>query len=668
MTPLAKYISVLVCLFALKTGQIYSRDKTDSLKNELKNAVHDTTRLRIYGELINEEPNNEVWSGYTEQMHVLAERNLAKNPSEALKKIYLKYLAIAFNYYGMLENDKGDIQKSMLFYEKAIAIAEKINDKNLNAEIFQNLGYEYQKTGDIAKAMDYFQKSLKISEELNNLDLMATTLNSLGTVYKSVGDTLRAIENFKKSYGILNKLGDKTNVARALTLIGSVYYDAGNMTKALDYYTGSLKINEERNDKYAIANCYNNIGTVYGVNKDWPKALTCFLKSLEIQKEIGDKYSIAASYRNIGAVYFKQNDLSGSLKYSLKSLELSGELGFPELIRNSADILSKIYRKQKKPAQALEMYDLYILMRDSIRNDQNKKISIEAQIQAEFDKKEAVFKAEKEKEILQLEIEKSESTLLAQQRKSAVIISVISGLLLITLLVFILFRNHSRKKQREIEFEKSALEYEQQALRAQMNPHFIFNAINSIQKYILKGNQQEAYDYLARFAKLIRIVLNNSQEKALQLDQELEMIQLYVELEQLRFSNSFDFDLQVDENVNGYEITVPAMLIQPYIENAIWHGLMNLENERKGMLNLAISQSEGLLKIRIEDNGIGRDRSKEYRQDDSHRSVGMALTEQRLMMINKMQEYENARVIVTDLRDEKGEACGTKVEINIPVK
>jgi LytS/YehU family sensor histidine kinase len=162
------------------------------------------------------------------------------------------------------------------------------------------------------------------------------------------------------------------------------------------------------------------------------------------------------------------------------------------------------------------------------------------------------------------------------------------------------------------------------------------------------------------------MVLNNSEEKVLPLQQELEMLKLYIELEQLRFNNNFEFELSVADDINLYEIQIPAMLIQPYIENAIWHGLMNLNKERKGILRLTISMNEDVLKIVIEDNGIGRQRSKEYKNESVHRPVAMKLTEQRLMIINQMKNYENAKVIINDVF-ERTEASGTKVEIFIPV-
>lgn len=223
------------------------------------------------------------------------------------------------------------------------------------------------------------------------------------------------------------------------------------------------------------------------------------------------------------------------------------------------------------------------------------------------------------------------------------------------------------KEEEKTRINKLIAEYQLSALQAQMNPHFVFNAINSIQGYILNKDEQQAYDYLAKFSKLIRMVLNYSMEKTVVLRNELEMLELYIELEQLRFDNSFTFQLQLDESVNPNVFQIPTLLIQPYIENAIWHGLMNLPGSEKGVLKLTVSYDEEYLLVTVEDNGIGREAAKLYSVNSHHHSVGMKLTEQRIMMINQMQDYEKAKVKVSDLFDHNGIACGTKVEITIPV-
>ena len=233
--------------------------------------------------------------------------------------------------------------------------------------------------------------------------------------------------------------------------------------------------------------------------------------------------------------------------------------------------------------------------------------------------------------------------------------------------VFLIVKRIRKKEEEKTRINKQLTEFQLTALQAQMNPHFIFNAINSIQNYILKKKEQEAYNYLAKFSKLIRMVLNNSEQKTLSLHDELATINLYVELEQLRFKKNFEYKLGIDPAIDVHDVQVPTMLIQPYIENAIWHGLMNLEDDKNGVIILRMTIQDSLLKIIIEDNGIGRNQSIKYRKESVHRPIAMKLTEKRLFMINAMEDYVGAKVLITDLYDETGKATGTRVEIYLPM-
>ena len=235
---------------------------------------------------------------------------------------------------------------------------------------------------------------------------------------------------------------------------------------------------------------------------------------------------------------------------------------------------------------------------------------------------------------------------------------------------FIYFRLKSiRLKEAEsTRINKMLAEYQMTALRAQMNPHFIFNAINSIQEYVLENDPQKAYNYLTKFAQLVRMVLNNAKEKYISLEKDLETLQIYVELEQLRFGNKFDFVLDVDKQIDSYNVQLPAMVIQPYVENAIWHGLMPLGNLRKGKLAVEIKQQGDGLSIVIEDNGIGRENAALVKKTKQHKSIGMELTRQRLDMLNSLPEYSSSSIVIKDMHDESGMPTGTRVEIKIIAK
>jgi len=215
--------------------------------------------------------------------------------------------------------------------------------------------------------------------------------------------------------------------------------------------------------------------------------------------------------------------------------------------------------------------------------------------------------------------------------------------------------------------QQKMTEVEMQALRAQMNPHFIFNSLNSINRYIVKSDQATASLYLTRFARLIRLILDNSNSKNVILSHELEALKLYIEMEALRFDKKFAYRIVVDESVNPDSVEVPPLIIQPYVENAIWHGL--LHKETPGCLCITVSMPEdNMLQCIIEDNGIGRQKAKELKSKSAttRKSLGMKLTEDRLTLLNKYAEV-NASVDIIDLVNGNEEAGGTKVILKIPV-
>lgn len=239
--------------------------------------------------------------------------------------------------------------------------------------------------------------------------------------------------------------------------------------------------------------------------------------------------------------------------------------------------------------------------------------------------------------------------------------------LFVTLLVRLITRNIRKAEEAKTLINKMMAEYQITALQAQMNPHFIFNAINTIQGYILGKNEAEAYNYLAKFSKLIRMVLHHSQLRVLRLERELEVLGLYIELEQLRFDHCFDYELVVATDTKITDFNIPGMLLQPYVENAIWHGIVNLENSRRGKLVISIEHLGEQLLIRITDNGVGREKAKSFRENTYHKSVGMKLTGERLEVMNQLHGQNTASVHVKDLMSEEGDPSGTQVEISIPI-
>ncbi|MBN2668402.1 MAG: histidine kinase [Bacteroidales bacterium] len=245
------------------------------------------------------------------------------------------------------------------------------------------------------------------------------------------------------------------------------------------------------------------------------------------------------------------------------------------------------------------------------------------------------------------------------------------GIVLILGTTFFVFYRISQIKLIEAK-KRSSLqdrlsELKQEALAQQMNPHFIFNTLSSIQYYININDKKASNIYLAMFAKLMRITLDNSFKKQVSIAEEIEALELYIQLEQLRFDKKFTYTIYIDSEIDQSRTVLPTLLIQPYVENAIWHGLMHKETN-DGLLRVSITLKEDLINCAVEDNGVGRSKSTEINKlrRRNHKSMGAKITEARLRIINRL--YGNdMQVVYHDLIDDKGQAAGTKVDIEIPL-
>lgn len=221
-----------------------------------------------------------------------------------------------------------------------------------------------------------------------------------------------------------------------------------------------------------------------------------------------------------------------------------------------------------------------------------------------------------------------------------------------------------REEELKSAFTKKISELEVKALRAQMNPHFLFNSLNSIRFYILKNQNENASEYITKFSRLLRMILNNSRQNRISLEEELSTLKIYLDFEQMRFDKKFEYHIHIDNGIETEKVQVQPMTIQPFVENAIWHGLMPKQSDRK--LFIKIFDSDTALKIIVEDNGIGREHSREQKKDivDESKSYGLQITEDRMNMMNRLHG-KNSGFAIEDLYDEGQKPLGTRVTITI---
>ena len=237
-------------------------------------------------------------------------------------------------------------------------------------------------------------------------------------------------------------------------------------------------------------------------------------------------------------------------------------------------------------------------------------------------------------------------------------------------LIYIAYRyrvkNIREEEKLRSSFQQELGEMKLEALRSQMNPHFLFNSLNSIDHYILNNKPQEASEYLSKFSKLVRKILEFSKRKSVSINEELETLKNYVQMEQMRFSKKFLYTVQVNDNVDINAIQIPPLLLQPYVENAIWHGLMHLEN-KIGTLEITIEQKEDHITVSIDDNGIGRVKSKEIKSKTAtkRKSYGIKINEDRIRLNNELSNL-GGHIEIIDIYDEKKKPIGTKVLLSLP--
>ncbi|WP_420592682.1 sensor histidine kinase [Robiginitalea biformata] len=289
--------------------------------------------------------------------------------------------------------------------------------------------------------------------------------------------------------------------------------------------------------------------------------------------------------------------------------------------------------------------------RRMISNDLNRRYVYEMISKSEVDKrKDQIEILSKENEIVKLRLRRNRTTLLVGALM----------LVLITLILYILYRQY------QLNSEKKVLTLEQAMLRSQMNPHFLFNSLNSIKLYIINNEQKNAVHYLNKFSKLVRKILEASSLKEIPLAEELETVELYMNIENIRFNNEIDFAVEMDPEINPSLVKIPSLILQPFLENAIWHGLSSKEGEKR--IRILIRQEDsGYITLVIRDNGIGRAEADKLKQRRvlKRKSVGIDITRERLANFSRDYQY-NYTIEIRDLFDADGKSAGTEVILKIP--
>ncbi|MBU2930256.1 tetratricopeptide repeat protein [Winogradskyella psychrotolerans] len=603
-------------------------------------------------------------------------------------------MASIYNAFGKTHFFQAEYDEAIFYYLKTYEIHKNLENKTYLITSLINMGNVYAETGRYDEAISNYKKALNISIELNDEINIATINYNLSILYKVQGNYPLAIESANKAIEYRKTSKDTLGLAHILNNLGTIYTYLEKHDTALEYQNQSLKFSLQKENKGLVALNYSNIGNIYKSKKEYTKALEFYNKSLKISQDINNVKHVSACFVNIGEVklslkktvtarenfvkakyicqnagikdylsysllgiaetYIHEKEYKKALSFTLKGKIIAEELKLLEQQRIASELLSKIYENTNNYKLAFENFKQYKRLNDSIFNKENvEKIT---QLEYDYKYKQALDSAS----IRELKLTKTvTATSLNLKKTQRNYLLAIIGFLLVSILsgAFIYYQ-----KYKNIKSKNQHIITEQKLLRSQMTPHFIFNSLSVLQGMILNKENKKAVFYLSKFSKLLRIILENSRDKIVFLNEELEAVNNYLELQNLEENEAFQYTILVDETIDTTTFKVPPMLIQPFIENAVEHAFKNQEDNQKIDVWLKYVNKE--LICTITDNGIGIDAEIENKKANK-KSLATTITSERLKVLST--DFKMKGTINIEDR-KKYNKQGTIVTLVIPYK
>jgi len=646
---------ILVILFLLISTIILAQDKViDSLQNELKITKNDIDKALILNTIADQYKYSDAskMAEYANQALQLSKKiNYKVEEGNAYLNIGTSNIILG-EYKKALENLI--LAKDIFEGNNASTTNKKENAQGL-AKAYGSMGIVFSEQSNYAKALQFYLKSVKIYESLKDERKCSKIYNNIGVVYKSQNSDFKALEYFIKSQKIQEKLND-VNSGITLTNIANIYLKQKSLDKAFEYYTLAQKAIEKYPNDRGQGEFFNNIGLYFKETNNQQKAFESWELALQSFAKIDDRFGTSDTYLLMGECYYDQKRFTEALEYAQKAAKLSKDLNVLEGTALAEKLLSSIYEKLNNSTAAFTHFKLYKIAQDSLINHENIRKSVQTEMNYEFEKKEVLQKNEQEKK----------EVLLAEKSKRQTLQTIFIALFVLLLMgiAFLIYNRMQLKKT--LTLQKELAEYEQKALHLQMNPHFVFNCLGSISSFIVQNGTDSAIKYLSKFSKLMRLTLEYSKESLIPIDKEIESLQNYLELEQLRFNNMFDFKITKSKEIED-DMALPPLLLQPFVENAIIHGL--IPKKENGIISVDFSIEKESLICTIVDNGIGFEKSKEIKENlvAIHKSMALDITKKRLEMM-EASTAQKAKVEIKEIKNDSGEIQGTKVVLNLPIQ
>jgi tetratricopeptide (TPR) repeat protein len=521
---------------------------------------------------------------------------------------------------GEFYDDNNNFNLAYAQYTEAILIANNTEDYTGLAKAKYNMGFLFYKQNTEPKqkqALTYFKETIFLSKKSKDVFLEAKALNLISFIYYDLNDLDKAEQNALKALALFKKIKKTTRIPQCYITLARVNNKKDNFNKALDFLNKAIDLYKKSNNHLEINNALLVKSEVYLRTKQYKKALL-------IAQQVNDDPKVMTEQK----IYALQ-------------------------------LLYEINKSMNNHKKSLDYLEENKLISDSLFKMERSKM--EESVRGEIDAKNQLKSLEKENEINELKIKENNYLIIS-------LISILVLLSLVAIIMFLMFRQNKLKNEREkIKLEQESIQMEQKLLRTQMNPHFIANALAAIQGNIYKQDKEKSVTYLSKFAKLMRFILESSREKEILLSKEILSLKNYLDLQKLLLEDKLNYTVTVDDILNTDEILIPPMLIQPYVENAIKHGVELQETNGNVTLNFYLFDDK-TLQIDIVDDGKGvKEVARIYEERKSkHLSFSTNITNERINNYNTKSHHNiksNTQDVLVD-----GVVKGTKVTLFVPIK
>lgn len=649
----------------------------DSLKTELAQSITKNLKLlqlKLYLEL------GEVFQIQRQYEQALLYYNnalttAASNAEKGNANLHIGRLFVDSTNY--------ELAKEHLY--KALDLYSQTDSVSKMPEIYNLLGMSYGLTNDLDKAIELFYNGLKYNQLNSDSAGMGFSFYNIGLANYFKGEKDKAIEFYVKSAEIRQQLPDTNHLAASLISLGEIFRSRHDYQNARMYYGLALSRKQGIKNKETLAYLYSEMALISKNEQNYNQSLRYIDTAMAFCMDIGYKRGMTTLKSYKAGIFRKQNKPNEAFRIYSHVADKYLEIGFEIGVVQSKIAMAEILMERNKPADAQrliaeiepaahlnsladELLDIYQLKYKIYKSIGNYRAAL-PEIERFIALKDSLFNIEKETKIQEIETkyktaqkEKQIAVLDLQNRQKELEIrnqnywlfalAVLFGVL--TLIAVLVIRQNNLKAALTVEQNKQKL------LRSQMNPHFIYNSLSAIQNFILQNNPLDSTAYIADFSALMRLVLEGSRNDFVLLKDDIKLVSSYLKLQQLRFDYSFDFEIHIDQRLNEHLVMLPPMFSQPFIENAIEHGVRKL-TQQKGFIKIAYNLHENDCVVTIADNGPG---ISENQKQLNHKSLATEITTERIENIMKMHKI----YITMRISKNSDNLTGTLIELVIPQK